>query len=358
MTTIGWDIGGAHLKAARVERDASGHPRIVAVAQVPCQLWVGLDRLHTAIDEITAVLGPAAQHAATMTGELTDLFTSRTEGVVALAGVAAARLVGSEGAPVRLYAGRAGFVAPEAAGGHVADIASANWHATAALAGRAGGEALLVDIGSTTTDIIPVGAAGSAARGYSDSDRLATGELIYTGAVRTMLMAFDRTVPFRGGRVGIMAEYFAVIADVHRIRGVLPEDADLHATPDGRPKTAEASRLRLARMIGRDVEEASEAEWLALAEHYASRQIDWVEEGARQALSGATLSRSAPVIGCGVGRFIAADLAGRLGRDYRDLADVLVEAGDVIDAPTATEAAKCAPAAAVALEQARLGAAG
>jgi probable H4MPT-linked C1 transfer pathway protein len=343
-TTIGWDIGGVHLKAARVERGGDGVARVTAVVQEPCALWTGLDALHAAFDRALASLGDADAHAATMTGELVDYFASRAEGVATLATIAAARLTIEGRAPL-IYAGRAGFVAVPEAGAHALDVASANWHATAALAGRAAGAALLVDIGSTTTDIVPVDAGGSRATGYTDAERLATGELVYTGAVRTMLMALANHVPFRGRRVGTMAEYFAVIADVHRVRGVLPDGADQHGTADGRGKSVAESRLRLSRMIGVDVAEASEAEWLALAEHYAGRQLDLIEEGVRQVLSAVPLGPSAPVVGCGVGRFIAQDLAGRLRRPYRDLADLIPS----VSAEVAAQAANCAPAAAVGL---------
>src|SRR5262249_53717565 len=142
-----------------------------------------------------------------------------------------------------------------------ARVASANWHATAAYLGRRLGEGLLLDIGSTTTDIVPFRAGRVAARGLTDAERLATGELLYTGLVRTPLMALARTAPFAGRAVGVMAELFATIADAHRLAGTLPENGDLHPSADGRGKSLPESRARLARMIGMDAAEASDAAW-------------------------------------------------------------------------------------------------
>ena len=122
---IGWDIGGAHLKAARVK-----HGRVEAVVQAATPLWLGLDSLEAAFDGFCAELGRADRHVITMTGELCDAFPSRQEGVAGLAAIAANHL--APAAP-RLYAGRAGFVELSEAASHAGDIASANWHASAAL---------------------------------------------------------------------------------------------------------------------------------------------------------------------------------------------------------------------------------
>ena len=63
MAVVGWDIGGAHLKAARCEEG-----RIVATAQVAAPLRLGLERLVQAFAEAKALIGSANSHAVTMTG--------------------------------------------------------------------------------------------------------------------------------------------------------------------------------------------------------------------------------------------------------------------------------------------------
>ena len=72
QTIIGWDIGGAHLKAARAENG-----RITRALTVACPLWQGLDQLDSAFAEARAAIGEANAHAVTMTGELCDAFASR-----------------------------------------------------------------------------------------------------------------------------------------------------------------------------------------------------------------------------------------------------------------------------------------
>lgn len=333
---VGWDIGGAHLKAVRAEDG-----RIVDTVQVASPLKFGLERLQQAFAEAKARMGAADRHAITMTGELADTFASRAEGVVSLTEEALRELAP---APVRLYAGRAGFVAPEQARAHIADIASANWFASAALVAKTLRTALFMDMGSTTTDIVPVVNGAVAARGYTDGERLATGELVYTGLVRSFLMATAARAPFAGNWTGLIHENFASMADVHRILGTLPDGADQMGTADGREKTVAASRARLARMVGRDAADADDAAWTALAQWFAEAQARAVGDGAMLVLSQCTLVGDAPIVTAGVGAAVLREVARRLGRDCVDF-DQLLDA-----APSARAmASACAPAAAVAL---------
>lgn len=335
-SVIGWDVGGAHLKAARVE-----HGRVVDVVQLPCPLWLGTARLDEALAAALGRLGRADRHAATMTGELADVFASRAEGVATIASMLA-RAVAP--APLSLYAGRAGFVEPEDAAGHAADIASANWHASAAMAARFVPDALFVDIGSTTTDLVPIAGGQLRAFGYSDAERLACGELVYTGLTRSFLMSLCRMAPVAGAWTPLACEHFATSADVYRILGELPEDADQLPAADGREKTVAASRARLARMVGRDAAELTDAEWRDLAAWFAEAQLRVIADGAALALSRARLKDEAPVIGAGIGHHLAARLANRTGRGFTAFAD-LIEAGPI----ARCWMGHCAPAVSVAL---------
>lgn len=334
-TIVGWDIGGAHLKAARAEDG-----RIVAAVQVAAPLRLGVARLGEAFAEAKALIGEADNHAITMTGELADTFASRAEGVISLTAAAQQTL----GPALRVYAGRAGFVAPEDVTNYVVDIASANWFASASLAAKAVGSALFLDMGSTTTDVIPIVDGAVAAHGYTDAERLASGELVYTGLVRSFLMASATRAPFAGSWSELIRENFANMADVHRILGSLPEGADQMTTADGRPKTAAASRARLARMVGRDIDDADEAAWIALAQWFAEAQIRAVTDGASLMLSRGQLSAEVPVVVAGVGAEVLREVARRLGRS-------VVNFDSLLEATPAARAAvsQSAPAVAVAV---------
>lgn len=331
MRIIGWDIGGAHVKAALVETG-----RVTRVIQVPCPLWPGTDQLRIVVAETRDTLGPADLHVATMTGELADIFPSRAHGVAAITEILSGAL-----APLRLYAGPAGFLPAEAAAAHVREIASANWHASAALLARHAANALFVDMGSTTTDIVPILDGAPAARGYNDAERLACGELVYTGLTRSFLMALTPCAPVHGTWTPLACEHFATSADVHRILGTLDENADQMPTADGGAKTVRASRARLARMVGRDAADGTESDWHGLANWFAEAQLRHIHDGALLVLSRTALPVAAPVVGAGVARGVIARLATRLDRSYVDFGAVLGMTGEWTD--------DCAPAVAVAL---------
>jgi (4-(4-[2-(gamma-L-glutamylamino)ethyl]phenoxymethyl)furan-2-yl)methanamine synthase len=333
---IGWDIGGAHLKAARAEDG-----RIVDAAQLASPFRLGLDVLERAFEHARTRMGAADRHAVTMTGELADTFTSRSEGVSELVRIAVDALSPD---PVQIYGGRSGFIPAQLASRHVADIASANWHAVAALVARTLGSALVADMGSTTTDLIPVAAGTIAAVGYTDAERLVSGELVYTGLVRSFVMAVASRAPVAGSWTTLVNENFASMADVHRLLGSLPPEVDQMATADGRGKTREASCARLARMLGRDAADLTDRECTALAHWFAEAQIRAVADAAMLVLSRGRVPPEAPMVACGIGATVIAEVARRLGRACVGLEDVIQAT------PSARRhAAQCAPAAALAL---------
>jgi probable H4MPT-linked C1 transfer pathway protein len=342
MTSIvGWDVGGVHLKAARADDG-----RITRVVQLASPLRSGLERLTQAFGEAKVFVGGPDHHVVTMTGELADTFASRLEGVERLAALAADALSDS---PVHVYAGPAGLVHPRDARKHAVEIASANWHVCAGLVAQRCGDALFLDMGSTTTDVVPIRRGKVAARGYTDAQRLAAGELVYTGLVRGFVMATADRAPLAGGWTTLVNENFATLADVHRILGSLPDGADLMATADGREKTVAASRARLARMVGADAADLDDGAMLALARWFAEAQLRAIHDAAMLVVSAAGLPDDAPVVGAGIGAAIVAEAARRLQRPCVAF-DSLIDAA----AEARAGAAQCAPAAALALLAPRL----
>jgi probable H4MPT-linked C1 transfer pathway protein len=333
---VGWDLGGANLKLARAENG-----RILEVVQIPCPVVPDRSKFDKALAEALPLIGTPALHSVTMTGELSDVFETRAEGVAYL--VTLMRNAAGD-TPLLVYGGRAGFLdAPEAIG-RWAEVASANWHVSASLAALRCRDGLFIDIGTTTTDLIPLKDGRPAVRSYTDGARLAEGELVYTGVVRTPVMAAAQDAPFKGRMQAIAAERFATMADVYRLIGALPADADPFPAADLRGKSMHESAARLARMLGRDEAEAELAGWIEIARHFAARQLARIEAAARTLIVREALAGNAPIIGAGCGRFLAERLAEQLGRPYRDFAEIVDCASEAREM-----AARAAPAAALAL---------
>lgn len=341
IARLAWDVGGAHVKLAAFGRDG----RLKAVRIAPCPVWKGAEHLAGTLRELRAEFPPELPSAVTMTAEVADLWPDRRSGVVDVTAILMREL---SSAPLALFAGPEGFVPPEQAAAHADTIGSANWYATAAVLAHLLPGGVLVDIGSTTADLIPFGAGRVTARGFTDAERLANNELIYTGAVRTPVMALAAEAPFNGRWLPLMAEHYATTADIHRLTGDLPEDADLHATADGGPKTEEASARRLLRMVGQDLTPANLPKAKALARHLAEAQLHRLARALDCVASGLEAEPEL-IVGAGVGRFMAAKLAERRSVAYLDLADVLTD-----DPALSRQAADCAPAVAVGLLAAAL----
>ncbi len=331
-TTIGLDVGGAHLKVARVE---SG--RVVSVRQIACPLWEGIERLDAALREAEPILAGADVYAVTMTGELTEIFENREAGVLAIV----ERLRGQLHGELRIFMGLKGFASPEAAIGDPLSVASANFLATALFTARVRPLALLIDMGSTTTDIV----ACDRPLGLTDAERLQTGELVYTGLTRTPIPSIATRAPLAGQWQGLARDAFATMADVRRILGDLPNDVDQHATADRRGKSQAESLIRFARGFGRDAEIRHLATWQISAAYIAERQLRSIHDGVLQVLSrpGGEVSS---VVTAGIGARLVGKISTRLELPA-------IEFGDLIDTEDSHRlwATRCAPAVAVALLQ-------
>jgi probable H4MPT-linked C1 transfer pathway protein len=193
------------------------------------------------------------------------------------------------------------------------DVAAANWMATALAVADAHADALLIDVGSTTADVIPITGGRVAATAFNDLARLQAGELVYTGAQRTNLAAIAPRVPVRGGWCPVASEYFAISADVHLVLGHLTEAAYDCPTPDGRPPTAAFARERIARLVCADVDQLGADEVDAIAAFLLGEQVRQIEEAARR-VSG-VVPPDAPVVAVGSGAFLGRAVAARLGRE-------------------------------------------
>ena len=301
MRLLALDIGGANLKVA----DGLSY---AASRYFP--LWQKPGELSTALAELIAAAPQADRIAATMTGELADCFASKAEGVSA---ILSALEVAADGRELRVYLTDGSFVAPQNARAKPLLAAASNWHALASFAGRFApqGAGLLIDIGSTTCDLIPLVDGRPAAAGATDPERLAAGELVYTGVVRSPVCAVAAAFPWRGKQTPTAHEMFATTWDAYLTLGDLPEAPDCAHTADGRPATKAAARDRLARSICADRTMFDEVDATAAATTIARAQLAKIAVAAQNVLRRFPTAPSTVVIS-GQGEFLARQLVARL----------------------------------------------
>ena len=307
---IGLDVGGANTKAVWRNGDER------RALSRPFEVWRDREALAAVIREVVAGVSPEPVEvvALTTTAELSDAFRTKREGVEFVLDAAEEALAGTGLVAFTI----AGDLVPVAeARARAPEVAAANWLASALAIAELYPDALIVDVGSTTADVIPIAAGQVVATGRTDLDRLLAGELVYTGALRTNLAAIAPRVPVRGRSCPVASELFAISADLHLILGHLAPDGYTCPTPDGRPATVEFARERVARLVCADAEQLAAEEIDAIAAFLHAEQVRQIE-AAVQRVSG-RLAGDAVVIPAGSGDFLAREAAGRLGRAVVEL---------------------------------------
>lgn len=264
---IALDIGGANIKAA----DGLGWTK-----SIPFAMWRDWRQLASALADVLA--SSPGRVVATMTGEIADCFASRRDGVehIVAALTAAAGTV-----DVGIYTTTGRIVSPQEAIGDPHAVAASNWHAVARLAASLAPtrQTFLIDIGSTTVDLIPIADGRPTPLAVDDVGRMASGELIYTGVERTPVAALVRILPHRGLGRPIASELFARSQDAWLMLGGLPEDPSSVDTADGGPATREAARVRLARTMLLDPDTFTADDARKVAERIATAQVRQIVRG-------------------------------------------------------------------------------
>lgn len=275
MAILGLDIGGANIKAADLTGRAFSRS---------FEIWRHRDRLTDEIASILQEFPQTSQIALTMTAELADCFSTKTDGVGFIID-AVESAIGQftshvafghddESQRVQVWTTEGRFVSSRTAKDQVLRVAASNWHALSTWVGSfvAAGTGLLIDIGTTTTDIIPLQDGQPVPAGLTDVDRLQSGELSYSAVWRTPLCAVAHSVPFRDGYCPLAAELFATTLDVHLLLDQIPEDAHNSDTANGKPATKQAAHDRIARMLCCDRDEISYDEAIQIARFLADVQ--------------------------------------------------------------------------------------
>ena len=335
MATLGWDIGGVNTKVALVVagRVVDARVRAFELQRSPHRLADVLRTLAAETSGTDAGRDTMRRHAVTMTAELSQMFRAKRAGVAFVLDAVEAAF---PGAATYVYTTDGRFVAPGIARAHPLAVAAANWSATARAVAHRHADALLIDTGTTTTDIIPIVRGTVAATGWTDPDRLTSGELVYTGVVRTPAEALASAVPLAGAMCGVSAEGFALTGDVHVWRGDLQPAEYECPTPDGRPASREFAGERLARLVCADREMLDERAITTIADALAEAQSRRIADAIGRVRARHPSLRLAVVTG--VGAFLAGRAARTAGLEVIELARELGIRG-----------ARHAPAAAVAL---------
>lgn len=279
---LGLDIGGANTKAALIAyKDKHIIQSSSFLEYFPFweQNLKNLDELFQRIIAYFKFTSEMLQSlsiiAITITAELSDAFQTKREGILTLLKVL--RKVFDE-EKLAFISTENRFVKLEHVKKNPLSIAAANWVSTSMFLGKFEPNCILIDAGSTTIDLIPIVNSKPATIGKDDLNRLLNHELIYTGGLRATIPSITHFVPYRGNRVRISFEKFALISDVHLILENISEDEYLNDTADNRSTSMDDCFARLSRIICSDLDAISKEELITIANYIYEKQLTLIKE--------------------------------------------------------------------------------
>lgn len=315
---VGLDVGGANTKISVLEvRNGVAIRLATGIRYLP--LWRRLAELpyvlNSLVDHVLGGLGRSPDVVAlTMTGELADVFESKDEGVETISRTVSEVFSRSD---IRVLDCKGRLIDLDYALKYPYDVAASNWYASGWFVSQFLDTCIVVDVGSTTTSIIPIVMGDVRAEGFTDLDKLRLYELVYTGALRTNLASIASRIRLKDGWVGVSSEYFAQTGDLYILLGFIEAGDYICDTPDGRGVSREEAANRIARVVCADRRMLSMDDIVSIARFLYGRQVESIASSLRRKAERIRMLYGIDSIACvatGLGEdFLAAEAARRAG---------------------------------------------
>jgi len=282
VSVVGLDIGGVNTKAALiVTQDGNFKKLKTAIEYFP--IWKrgkeGLPQVLGKLRKLLVETSTLNGVGVTMTAELSDVYWSKKEGVNHILDCVSQIFAD---VPIFVLNVDAKLISVKDARKKPLKVAAANWAATGWMVSQIIENCLIIDVGSTTTSIIPIIIGRIVASGRTDLEKLLNGELVYTGTLRTNVAAIINYIPIREGKARVSSELFAQSGDVHLLLNHIKEEDYIVETADGRKKTKKEAMARLARVVCADVDILDDQEIVDMARFICEKQVERIAEGLGQ----------------------------------------------------------------------------
>lgn len=320
MKIAGFDIGGANTDLAIIEFE-NGEIKNIEVDFAYLPMWSNNEDLSKVLIELIENICPVSEIDAvgiSMTAELVDAYDTKKDGVLDVV----EKCENTFSCPIA-YVGVDGMLSREKIEKTPLKAAAANWVATAQIATLISDNCIFIDTGSTTTDIIPIKNSKPCSIGKTDFDRSATGELVYTGTLRTNLASFLDKVELKGKEYRVASELFAQTADVYTVLDLISENDYVCDTFDGEGKSKTDCARRIARIVCADLEMLSEEDIVEMCKFIHKKQVEQIADGLKQVCDVQNLDL---IVTTGLGKDIldrkAAEL---LNLNVKSMGDILTD---------------------------------
>ena len=320
MKIAGFDIGGANTDLAVIDFE-NGEIKNIEVDFAYLPMWSNNDDLSEVLIELIEHICPVSDIDAvgiSMTAELVDAYDTKKDGVLDVV----RKCEETFDCPVA-YVGIDGLMSKDEIEKTPLKAAAANWIATAQIATLISDNCIFIDTGSTTTDIIPIKNGKECAIGKSDFDRSATGELVYTGTLRTNLASFLDKVELNDKEYRVASELFAQTADVYMVLDLISEDDYICDTFDGEGKSKIECARRIARVVCADLEMLSMDDIIEMCKFIHQKQVEQIADGLKQVSQTQELDL---IVTTGLGKDILDKKAAELlNLEVKSMGDILTD---------------------------------
>ena len=331
---LGLDIGGANTKATFLYAKEKKIVELRTSIEY-LHIWKNKKNLPLLLEKLKKKftnLSKLDGVAVTITAEVSDAYFTKKEGIIEILDCL---IQVFKNTPIFVLDINARLLTIEDARKNPLEVASANWVATGWMVSQIIRNCIIIDVGSTTTSIIPIFRGKIFAKGKNDLEKLQVGELIYSGSLRTNVAAIVNQIPVFGKMTRVSSELFAQSADIHLLLGNIGQAEYSVETCDGRGYSEKECMARLARVVCADIDLINEEEILKIAKFIYLKQIDQISNGLQQVKNRFKNRFEKKVVVTGLGRnFLARKAAENLG--FEEIIDMgsLLEGDKVIGTPS------------------------
>ncbi|ABR54985.1 Hydantoinase/oxoprolinase [Methanococcus vannielii SB] len=267
---LGIDIGGANTKITELYENGE-----FKIHHIYFPMWKNSEKLSKVLKKYSNNVSIVAL---VTTAELADSYETKQEGVENILNA----VENAFGDNVLVFDSDCNFVLTKDAKENYMTVSASNWCATAEFVSQnIDKNCILVDMGSTTTDIIPI-VDGKAASNKTDLERLMNNELLYVGSLRTPLSFLSNKIMFKDTITNVSSEYFAITGDISLVLDKITEMDYSCDTPDGKPADKRNSLIRISKVLCSDLNQISADESINIAIEYYKILIDLILENVKK----------------------------------------------------------------------------
>ena len=292
---LGIDIGGAHIKLVGLNEKKE----LIFVDYIKFYFWKEEKSINKVFNYINSKSNKNTLSGITMTAELCDIFKNRLDGF---------RKIYNYCKKLKndyfFYTKSKKKIFKKT---DYSEIVSMNWHSIGRLLERQLKNAIIVDFGSTTTDIICVKNHIIQNKNFDDFSRINSNELVYTGLTRTPIFAIDKKVRINRKYFEIIPEFFSDMSDVYRINSILKKQFDIDETADGKRRSKFSSYARLSRNFGLDFKKSNQNLIKDLSKEIIKTQLEKIYLAIKKNRAKYKIEKKSEIIVCGIGKDVLSD---------------------------------------------------